>query len=180
MPFLHFTVSYVSWICIFKHMNLAEGWGGVRVGIQESLCAEDFLLHTWVCCTLPESAVLGATVKIMLTPMSGNMAKYDPNDKILKKLCFMSSMFQDHQWSTPIWREVCHKRKQVALFPSFIAKRQPGQKNVMLALFIAWFPFSDMHYNAQQHTVAQFTPTTCECWWHHRATKTLCGGRAAF
>ena len=24
----------------------------------------------------------------------------------------------------------------------------------MLALFIAWFPFSDLHYNAQQHTVA--------------------------
>ena len=49
---------------------------------------------------------------------------------------------------------MCHKRKQVALFPAFIAKRQPGQKNVMLALFIAWFPFSDMRYNAQQHTVA--------------------------
>ena len=62
------------------------------------LCAEDFLLHTWVCCNVPESAVPeSATVKIMLTPMSGNMAKYDPNDKILKKLCFMSSMFQDHQ-----------------------------------------------------------------------------------
>ena len=28
----------------------------------------------------------------------------------------------------------------------------------MLALFIAWFPFSDLHYNAQQHAVAQFTP----------------------
>ena len=61
-------------------MDLAEAWGGVIVGIEESLCcAEDFLLHTWVCCTLPESAVLGATVKIMLTPIWGNMAKYDPN-----------------------------------------------------------------------------------------------------
>ena len=79
-------------------MDLAEAWGGVIVGIEESLCcAEDFLLHTWVCCTLmPESAVLGATVKIMLTPICGNMAKYDPNDKISKKVCFMSSMFQNH------------------------------------------------------------------------------------
>ena len=31
----------------------------------------------------------------------------------------------------------------------------------MPALFIAWFPFSDMRYNAQQLTVAQCTPTTC-------------------
>ena len=98
VPFLHFTVSYsyVSWICIFKHLLLAEGWGGVSLGIEESLCAEDFLLHTWLCCTVPESAVLGATVKIMLTPMCGNMAKYDPNDKISKKVCFMSSMFKNH------------------------------------------------------------------------------------
>ena len=87
---------FVSWICIFKHLHLAEGWVGGRLGIEESPCAQDFLLHTWVCCTLPESAVLGATVKIMLTLMCGNMAKYDPNDKISKKVCFMSSMFQNH------------------------------------------------------------------------------------
>ena len=69
------------------------GLGWVRVGIEESLCcAEDFLLHTWVCCTLPESAVLGATVKIMLTPICGNMAKYDPKYQNTKKMCFMANI----------------------------------------------------------------------------------------
>ena len=68
----------------------------------------------------------------------------------------MSSMFQTHINDQHQFEVKCATIGNKELcFLLFITKRQPGQKNVMLARFIAWFPFSDLHYNAQQqHTVA--------------------------
>ena len=48
--------------------------------------------------------------------------------KYKKGVLYEQYVSKSYQSSTPIWSEVCDKRKQVALFPSFIAKRQPGQK----------------------------------------------------
>ena len=48
--------------------------------------------------------------------------------KYKKGVLYEQYVSKSYQSSTPIWSEVCDNRKQVALFPSFIAKRQPGQK----------------------------------------------------
>ena len=46
-------------------------------------------------------------------------------------------------------------QKETSSFVSFFYRKKAAWTKIdMPALFIAWFPFSDMRYNAQQHTVA--------------------------